>query len=112
MLCSVIAGDYQGHAIQKGTKGVAIGNGFKLIYLTKDNVKSYEVITEDICKSAASGVSRGIVDGALLGPVGLLTGLSVKNKGIYQMAVQFRDGKKSLLEVDDKFYKDLMKELY
>lgn len=112
MLSSVIAGDYQGYAVKKGPKGVAVGKGFKLIYLTKDNIESYEIITEDIRKSAASGISRGIVGGALLGPVGLLAGLSAKNKGIYQIAIQFKDGKKSLLEVDDKIYKQLIKDLF
>jgi len=111
MLCTVIAGDYEGHPIRKGPKGIAIGDGFKLVYLTKDYVKSYKLITEDICKSAASGIPRGIVDGALLGPVGLLEGMLAKNKGVYQMAVQFRDSKRSLLEVDDIIYKQLVKDL-
>jgi hypothetical protein len=37
-------------------------------------VKSYELITDEHRKSAASGVARGIVGGALLGPVGMLAG--------------------------------------
>ncbi len=46
----------------------------------------------------------------MLGPVGMLGGaLSAKNKGIYQVAIQFVDGKRSLLELDDKTYKGLMK---
>lgn len=112
MINSIIAGDYEGHVVQKGPKGVTISKGFKLIYLTKENVESYEVITEDIRKSAASGVSRGIVGGAILGPVGLLAGLSAKNKGAYQVAIQFKDGKKSLLEINDKVYKQLIKDLF
>jgi len=111
MLCTIIAGDYKGHQIRKGPKGIAIGDGFKLIYLTKDNVKSYKIITEEICKLAASGIARGIVDGALLGPVGLLEGVSAKNKDVYQMAIQFRDNKRSLIEVDDNIYKQLVKDL-
>jgi len=111
MVCAVIAGDYVGHPIRKGPKGIAIADGFKLIYLTKDNVKSYKIITEDICKSAASGISRGIVDGALLGPVGLLEGTLEKNKDVYHMAIQFRDSKRSLLEVDDIIYRQLVKDL-
>ena len=55
------------------------------------------------------GVARGLVGGALLGPVGLLAGgLSAKNKGIYQVAVQFKDGSRSLIEIDDKIYKALI----
>lgn len=54
--------------------------------------------------------SRGLVGGALLGPIGLLAGgMSAKSKGVYQVAVVFKDGKRSLLELDDKRYKALMK---
>ena len=109
----VIAGDYEGYAIIKGTKGYVLGSGFKKqIPLNKQYIESYEVITEDIRKSAASGISRGIVGGALLGPVGLLAGLSAKNKGTYQIALQFKDGNRSLIEADDKVYKVLIKELF
>ena len=46
----------------------------------------------------------------MLGPVGMLAGgISAKNKGIYQVAVEFTDGKRSLLEVDDKIYKAIAK---
>lgn len=113
MANTVIAGDYQGYIVIKGSKCCVLGKGFsKQVKLTKDNVESYELITEDIRKSAASGISRGIVGGALLGPVGLLAGLSAKNKGTYQVVIQFKDGKKSLLEVNDKIYKQIIKDLF
>lgn len=38
--------------------------------------------------------------------------ISAKNKGIYQIAIQFKDGKKSLIEVDDKIYKTLIKSCF
>ena len=85
----------------------------KNYYLTKDVVDSYELITDEHRKSASSGVARGLVGGALLGPVGMLAGgLSAKSKGIYQIAVLFKDGKRSLIEVDDKIYKTLIKVLF
>ena len=70
-------------------------------------------ITDEHRKSASSGVARGLVGGALLGPVGLLAGgLSAKSKGIYQIAILFKDEKRSLIEVDDKIYKTLIKVLF
>jgi hypothetical protein len=72
-------------------------------------VESYELITDEHRKSAKSGIARGLVGGALLGPVGMLAGgMSAKSKGIYQVAIQFKDGKRSLLEVDDKIYKAII----
>lgn len=108
----VIAGDYEGKVLGGNEiVGVFISIGFtKTLYLNKDNVESYELITDEHRKSAKSGIARGIVGGALLGPVGMIAGgISAKSKGIYQVAVQFKDGKKSLLELDDKLYKSLIK---
>ena len=110
----VEAGDYVGRKVlaMLGTIQIPITSK-ETILLNKDTVKSYEVITDDHRKSAASGVGRGLVGGVLLGPVGLLAGgLSAKNKGIYTIAVEFHNGKKSLIEIDDKAYKVLIKNCF
>lgn len=70
------------------------------------------MITDDQRKSAASGIARGAIGAALLGPVGLLAGLSAKNKGTYNVAIKFKDGKNSLVEIDDKVYKTLVKVMF
>lgn len=107
----VIAGDYAGNQVICTIANASISLGLiKSLELNNKNVKSYELITDEHRKSASSGVARGIVGGALLGPVGMLAGgLSAKNKGIYQVAIEFTDGKRSLLEVDDKIYKAIIK---
>lgn len=110
----VIAGDYINQAVI-GTAGipqivVGFGKGLKL---DNNSVSSYELITDEHRKSAASGVARGLVGGAILGPVGMLAGgISAKSKGIYQLAIGFQDGKKSLIEVDDKIYKLIVKSCF
>ena len=107
----VIAGDYAGKQVLGGgiaQAGISLGL-VKQLYLNSTIVESYELITDEHVKSAASGIVRGLVGGALLGPVGMLAGgLSAKNKGIYHVAIQFKDGKRSLLEVDDKIYKAII----
>lgn len=112
---AVIAGDYTGKGLYNSFGILTIGaKGSNLsIRINKETVESYELITDEHRKSAASGVARGLVGGALLGPVGMLAGgLSAKNKGIYQIAIQFKDGKKSLIEVDDKIYKSIIKNCF
>jgi len=42
----------------------------------------------------------------------LLAGLSAKSKGIHILAIQFIDSKKSLIEVDDEIYKEIIKLLF
>lgn len=109
----VIAGDYNGKIIGASFGQLYIGVGFgQNLYLNKDVVESYEVITEEQRKSAASGVARGAIGVALLGPVGMLAGLSAKNKGTYNVAIRFKDGKNSLVEIDDKIYKELVRILF
>lgn len=111
---SVIAGDYIGKAVIStfGTVQIVTGMG-KGTLISKTTVDSYELITDEHRKSAASGVARGLVGGALLGPVGMLAGgLSAKTKGIFQVAIQFKDGKRSLIEVDDKIYKAVIQSCF
>ncbi len=107
----VIAGDYLGKIVGQSLGQPYIVLGFaKPFNLNNTTIESYELITDEHRKSAKSGVARGLVGGALLGPVGLLAGgISAKSKGIYQVALQFKDGKRSLIEVDDKIYKAIIK---
>lgn len=112
----VIAGDYTNWVVKGGGfGGVSIyestwsTNGVKL---DKSTVDSYELMTEEKMKSGSSAILRGALGAAVLGPVGILAGLTAKNKGIYNVAVQFKSGKKALLEIDDKLYKVLMRDLF
>ena len=108
---AVIAGEYEKKQVTLSSGKVRINVGFaEKVEINKDTVEAYELITDEHRKSAASGAARGLVGGALLGPVGLLAGgLSAKSKGIYQIAIEFKDGTKSLIEIDDKIYKALIK---
>lgn len=109
----VIAGDYMGKSVTGVVGAVQICVDFRtLVPLDKFGVDSYEVITEDTRKSAASGIARGAVGAALLGPVGMLAGLSAKNKSTVTLAVRFKDGKNSLIEVDEKIYKKFMQAMF
>lgn len=111
----VIAGDYANKGV--GGNGliafISLGFGLKnMLILDKTTVESYEIVDEETRKSAASGVARGAVGAALLGPIGLMAGLSAKNKNTYTIALRFKDGKNSLIEIDQKIYKVLIRNLF
>ena len=112
----VIAGDSMGKPVGNlgGQPQIMVSSRWsENVFLDKAAIDSYEVITEETSKSAASGVARGIVGGALLGPVGMLAGsLSAKSKGTITLAVMFKDGKRSLLEIDDKIYKAIIQRMF
>lgn len=48
----------------------------------------------------------------LLGPAGLLAGVTAKNKGIYLIAIEFKSGKRSLIEIGQKYYKIFIKGMF
>lgn len=108
----VIAGDYEGKKVTQTFGMVSLSNFTGSIELSKYTVESYEIVDESHRKSAVSAIGRGLAGSLLLGPVGLLAGLSAKSKGTHVMAIQFKDGNKSLLEIDDKIYSTLLKRLF
>lgn len=117
----VLSGDYVDESVRIEGLGTQLVFGYGKdndlfttthITLDKSTVESYEVLTEDKVKSASSTILRAGAGALLLGPVGLLAGVSGKTKGIYNVAILFKDGKKSLIEIDDKHYKVLMKILF
>lgn len=111
----VVKGKYEGSRIQKVSfqdKIEIIINNKPDVELDKHIVESYEVITEETLKSGTSAVLRGAFGAFLLGPAGLLAGLSAKNKGIYYIAIKFKSGNESLIEIDEKLYKIFKQSMY
>ena len=111
---AVIAGDYLGGAVVGTEKILTIAVSFtKSVPINKETVETYEVLTDEKKKSVASGIARGIVGGWIFGPVGMIGGaILARSTGTYQVAVKFKSGEKSLLELDDKLYKLLVKSCF
>lgn len=109
----VIAGDYKGQGVMSSLGKVTITLPmFKTVKINKETVEEYEVINESSKKSASSAIGRAAVGAFFLGPVGVAAGLSAKSKGTHQVAILFKDGKKSLLEVDDKIFRAITVSLF
>ncbi|CEG26027.1 hypothetical protein [Bacillus sp. B-jedd] len=110
----VIAGEYEGCEITTNLSGTlsVIKGVFSSVPLDTDNVEEYELLDETKRKSAVSAVGRAFVGGLILGPVGWLAGLSAKSKGIHVVAIEFKDGNRSLLQLNDKFYKKFIKQMF
>lgn len=88
----VIAGDYEKKKVAlkstlSGKKAVIKAGYFKVIYLDKKTVASYEVKDES-------------------------SALTAKNWGRHILAIQFKDGRKSLIEVNDKIYRAIMTKVF
>lgn len=82
----VVAGDYNNCSVMKALGSISINSGFKqIVQLDQSTVESYEVVTEEHNK---------------------------RNSGTQLVSIKFKDGKTSLLEIDDKIYKELVVKMF
>ena len=107
----VIAGAYQGKLIGQTFGNAYLQTSFLKTVFLKDIVVNYEVLDSDSKKSMSSALLRGGLGAALLGPVGLLAGLSAKNKNSKIIALKFNNGQECVVDVDDKVFKAILKSL-
>lgn len=105
----VIDGDYKGKNVVATALGITIVTGlFKKVMIDENTIDSYEIFDSEKKTSATSAIGRGAVGSLFLGPIGLLAAASAKKKGVYIVAIQFKNFKKSLIEIDEKIYKKLL----
>lgn len=110
----VIAGSYMGRGITRVAGVVQIFlDRTNYILLDKFSIDNYQVVSEKSEKSFASGAARSLIGVALFGDPGLLAGAaSAKTRGIYTVAIQWKDGKRSLLELDEKTYETFVRGMF
>ncbi len=114
----ILAGDYKGVIGVSFRKGLYIEENKlfgrrKRWYINKETVESYSVIDEDAHKSMSSGLIRGAVGAAVLGPVGAIAGAaSAKKKSQYKVSIEFKDGTRALIQLERIVYENLVNELY
>lgn len=110
----VIAGDYEKKIVVCSWGMAKIKLSLtESLDLDKYSVDSYEVVNDERHISGTSSAARSLLGGALLGSAGAFAGgISAKTKGIYTIAVYFKDGKRSLMEVDDNIYKAIIKQCF
>lgn len=73
-------------------------------------VKSYTVIDET--NKDQYSFWKGALGSALFGGLGLIAGINGKKKKEYLIAIEWEDGDKSLICIDDKYYKILVKSMF
>lgn len=110
----VIAGDYTGRKVRCTKSRVIFDRAFETpIEVNDSTVDKYEVIDQDSTKDLMSAFGRGIVGNALFGSVGMMAGvISAKNSTAVLVSIEFKNGDKSLIEIDKNTYKVLLKVLF
>lgn len=101
----VIKGDYQGYIPYAERGRIWLTRMFKKVELTPQVIESFEVIDESSQTSASSAALRGGAGALLLGPIGLAAAFTARQKGIYTVILNFKDGKQSVVEFKEKEFK-------
>ena len=106
----VVAGDYKG-------KNITIFGAFEKrpfvagFEIKSDVVESYEIVSQGVQKNKGGGLGNALIGGAFFGVAGAIAGGSTKEVRTekMQVAIHWKDGKKSLIECNDTMWSILSK---
>lgn len=110
----VIDGEFKGKYILYDGSGVHVDlresnfGKIKALYLNSNTVSSYQVVDQNSDVSMTSALARSVVGQAVAGNAGGIAGaMTAKVKGVNIVLVTFKNGKKSLMEIDDTRFERL-----
>ena len=110
----ILAGDYKNCLVSKilfkDELGVDLSFCGDVIHINPETIDHYELVTQENSQNICW--LKGMAGAALLGPVGALAGVSGSREGIYTVAIYWKDGKKSIAELNEKNYKILVQSMF
>lgn len=106
----VLEGEYKGNNIfRKNSKGCLAHDGMGCDF-DKANISSYVIIDET--NKDKYSFWKGALGVALFGGIGAVAGIKGKNKKEYIIAIEWKDGDKSLICIDEEYYKVFVKSMF
>ena len=114
MKYKVVAGDYENWDVVSHGSSVYFMRGLKKVKLDRTTVVKSEVVDDTTKHSFWQSLLAGTVGNAVLGTVGAITGVAStwRGKTSVLISIEFADGKRSLIEADEKAQPMLMKALF
>lgn len=103
----VLEGKYKNRRILGGS---TLDIDVELEPLNKRYISSYTVIDET--NKDQYSFWKGALGVAVLGGWGAVAGIGGKNKKEYMVAIEWKDGEKSLILIDDEYYKVFVKSMF
>lgn len=98
----VKSGKHAGKRVIVAGLGISITTGIiKPTLLSKQTIKSFEILNTDSSNSMAGALTRGVVGGAAFGVAGAVAG-AVSSKSKYLVKIEWLDGETSIIETDGK----------
>ena len=109
----VIAGDYVDWDVICGAGKLDFMHRLSRVNLNRNSVLKYELIDGTNGNSFWNTFLRGYVSYAILGTAGLIaSSIGSAHQRIVLVSIEFKNGKRSLIEVDEEHYKKILKVLY
>lgn len=107
----VLEGKYKNEKIS-GYKDISVNTSEYIggRSLSKQQVSSYTVIDEN--EKDQYSFLKGAFGVALLGGAGAVAGVNGKKKKEYLISIEWNDGEKSLILIDDEYYKIFVKSMF
>lgn len=104
----VLEGKFKGEEVY----GSTFSDGFRINTwsVNKESISSYTVIDET--NKDQYSFWKGALGVALLGGWGAVAGIGGKNKKEYLIAIEWKDGDKSLILINEEYYKVFVKSMF
>lgn len=106
----VLEGKYKNEKIKAYSDSIYLPNIDFGYHFTPNNVSSYNVIDETNKDQYSYG--KAALGVALFGDIGAVAGIGGKSRKEYLIAIEWKDGEKSLILIDDEYYKVLVKSMF
>ena len=105
---TIIGGAYKNKPLMPSLTGkISVRVGLKeKVYLNSETVKSYKIVDE----GKKGGIGRAAGGALLAGPIGALIGATTGKKKKILIELEWKDGKKSLIECDELMMKAIARE--
>lgn len=106
----ILEGKYKNEKIKAFSDSLYLPNVDHGYYMYKNNISSYTVIDES--NKDQYSFWKGALGVALFGGFGAVAGIGGKNKKEYLIAIEWKDGEKSLILINDEYYKVFVRSMF
>lgn len=107
----MIAGEYEGWKVVNSGGETSLMNFLSSVILSKNTVAKYSLLDKEDADSFGGTLLKGFVAHKIFGAAGLIATAAISHRKNYLLKIEFVNGKQSLLEIDQKNYKELLKNL-
>ncbi len=106
----ILEGKYKNEKIKSFSDSLYLPNVDYGYYMYKNTISSYTIIDET--NKDQYSFWKGALGVALFGGFGAVAGIGGKNKKEYLIAIEWKDGDKSLILINDEYYKVFVKSMF